>query len=116
MQEICAGYDTEITVISVAREPSKLTSPDSGGLKAISDGVRKLYPNVIVAPYITIGGTDAYKYQTVSDNIYRFMPMRLNAHELGLFHNQNEYISIENYENMIRYFHWLMRSYQNYGD
>lgn len=111
---LCSGYDVEINVIGSSREASSLTPPDSRGFRALSESIKSVYPDVLVLPYITVGGTDAYKYQTVSDNIYRFMPVRLNRHELGTIHNANEYISVENYENMIKYFHTLMRSYHSY--
>lgn len=116
VRALCKDYDVAISVVGSAREASGLTPPDSKGLRAIRKSLKSVYPDALVAPYITVGGTDAYKYQTVSENIYRFMPVRLNMHEIGVIHNANEYISVENYGNMIHYFRSMMRSYQEVAE
>ena len=64
-----------------------------------------------MSPYLTVGGTDAYKYQIVSDHIYRFMPIKINGFEQQSIHSTNEYISIENYLRMIHYFEFIMKNY-----
>ncbi|MCC8153395.1 MAG: peptidase dimerization domain-containing protein [Tannerellaceae bacterium] len=72
VKKLCEGYDIEYEVIN-AREPSAISPEDTRGLRIIKKTVAHLYPEAIFSSYITIGGTDAYKYQIVSDNIYRFM-------------------------------------------
>ncbi|WP_199768562.1 hypothetical protein [Sphingobacterium sp. HMA12] len=64
-----------------------------------------------MTPYLTVGGTDAIKYQELSKNIYRFMPVKINHSEQQSLHGTNEYISIENYMKMIEYFYYIMRNY-----
>ncbi|MCD7973113.1 MAG: M20/M25/M40 family metallo-hydrolase [Candidatus Azobacteroides sp.] len=107
---LCEGYEVEIDVVS-AREPSGLSPENSRGFEIIKEIVSKLYPDAIVSSYITIGGTDAYKYQIVSDNIYRFMPVYLNRYEQQTIHNENEHITLDNYGKMIWYFKEIMRNY-----
>ena len=75
--------------------------------------IQQLYPDAIISAYITVGGTDAYKYQIVSDNIYRFLPINLNAEEQRTIHNENEHITLDNYGNMIWYFEVLMKTFQS---
>ncbi len=110
VREICAGYDTEITVVS-QREASAVSPENTIGFEMIRECLTTLYPDVITTSYITVGGTDAYKYQNVSDNIYRFMPIELNGYEQRAIHSENEYISIENYGRMIDYFTDMMSRY-----
>ena len=81
------------------------------GLNPIKEEMAKIYPAAIVTSYITIGGTDSYKYQTVSDDIYRFLPICLNQYEQRTIHNENEYISLENFGKMQWYFKELMKNY-----
>lgn len=107
VESICKGYDVKIETIS-EREPSSISPEDTLGFHRIQTVMAKYYPNAIVTPYITIGGTDAYKYQIVSNNIYRFMPVELNAFEQRTIHNENESISIENYAKMIDCFKLMM--------
>ena len=110
VQNICKGYDVDIDVVS-AREPSNISSTDTRGFNIIKDKITQLYPDAIVSAYITIGGTDAYKYEVVSDNVYRFLPIILNGFEQRTIHNENEYISLENYGRMLWYFKEIMQSY-----
>lgn len=106
----CKGYDVEYEVIS-AREPSNISPINTRGFEMIKEKASKLYPNAIISSYITIGGTDAYKYEIVSDNVYRFIPIELNSHEQRTIHNENEHISIVNYGRLLWYFEELMKGY-----
>ncbi len=110
VENLCEGYKVDIAVIS-EREPSALSPEDVRAFQVIRETVGQIYPEAIVSPYITIGGTDAYKYQMVSDHIYRFMPLYLNQYEQRTIHNENEHISIDNYGKLIWYFKEIMQTY-----
>lgn len=111
VQAICAGYDALIKV-EMSREPSRLSSEDTRAYRAIQHVMGRIYPEASVAPYITSTATDAQKYESVSRNIYRIMPVFLNEYELRTIHDENEYISLENYRNMILYFKNLMETFE----
>ncbi|MCC8199465.1 MAG: M20/M25/M40 family metallo-hydrolase [Tannerellaceae bacterium] len=111
VQEICTGYQVDIETIR-AREASGLSPETTRGYEIIGETIHKLYPEALFSSYITIGGTDSYKYQIVSKNIYRFMPVYINQFEQRMIHNTNEYISLENYGKMIAYFKDVMQYYQ----
>ncbi len=110
VNKLCEGYNVEMEIIS-SREPSAISPEDTKGFNVIRKTISQLYPDAIVSSYITIGGTDAYKYQIVSDNIYRFMPLDLNLYEQRSIHNENEHITIENFGKMIWYFKEIMKTY-----
>ncbi len=110
VNRLCEGYDVDIEVMS-EREPSGISPENARGFQIINDQIARIYPDAIISSYITIGGTDAYKYQVVSDYIYRFMPIKLNIYEQRTIHNENEHISFENFGRMLWYFKELMRSY-----
>lgn len=110
VREICEGYEVELQVLN-SREPSAISPQDTRGFKVIQEALNQTYPEAVATAYITIGGTDAYKYQLVSDHIYRLMPIYLNTYEQRMLHNENEHISIENYGKMIRYFRTIMQNY-----
>lgn len=110
VKKICEGYDIGMEVIS-QREPSGISPVNVRGFEIIQEEVAKIYPEAIVSSYITIGGTDSYKYQAVSNDIYRFMPLYLNQYEQRTIHNENEYISLENFGKIQWYFKELMKNY-----
>ncbi|MGC5746685.1 M20/M25/M40 family metallo-hydrolase [Chryseobacterium sp. NFX27] len=111
MAKATEGFDVEVEDIDNTREASAVSPSNTKGFKIIEAGVREIYPGAIVTPYLTMAGTDAYKYQIVSKNIYRFMPIRINSSEQQSIHSTNEYISIENYLKMIHYFEYMMMNY-----
>jgi len=111
VKEICEGYDVEIEVVNT-REPSHLSPENSAGYRIIEQTLAKIYPDAMVTPYVTIGGTDAYKYEIVSDYVYRLMPVYLNEYEQRTIHNENEHISIDNFAKMIAYFKEVMRGFE----
>lgn len=112
VRRLCKGYDTEITIRGSAREPSGLTPVDAHGCTVIRDAVAAICPGARTVPSLTVGGTDAYKYQPLSKDIFRFMPVQVNPYELQTVHSDNEHLSIENYGKMIAFFYLVMRSYE----
>ncbi|WP_326982429.1 M20/M25/M40 family metallo-hydrolase [Chryseobacterium sp. MYb264] len=107
----CEGFDVEVQEIDNTREASLVSPSDTHSFRMMEKGIREIYPSVVVTPYLTIAATDAYKYQIVSKNIYRFMPIKINDAEKQSIHSTNEYISIENYMKMIHYFEYIMKNY-----
>lgn len=108
VRQVCQGYDVDYKIIS-SREPSKISDVSGDAFKKVVKTIQEVYPNAIVSSYLTIGGTDAYKYEIVSDNVFRFMPVEINQYDQRLIHNDNESITIENYMRMIQYFKLLMK-------
>ncbi len=107
VKKLCEGYEVEYNVVS-AREPSQLSSHTTEQYKKLEEIIAINYPDAIITPYLTIGGTDAYKYELVSDNVFRFMPIEVNQYEQRQIHNDNESITIDNYMKMINHFKLLM--------
>ncbi len=76
--------------------PSRVSNPGSQEFMMIEAAISKVFPSVITAPYLMLGGTDAQWYEQVSDNVYRFTPALMNRDELSRMHNANERFSLEN--------------------
>ena len=105
------GFEVEIEEIDNTREASAVSPTNNKAFQIMEKGIKQIYPDAIVTPYLTIAATDAYKYQIVSKNIYRFTPIKINDAEKQSIHSTNEYISIENYMKMIHYFEYVMKNY-----
>jgi len=111
IQKACEGFEVEIEEVDNTREASKISPKDTKGYKVIEKTIKEIYPDVVITPYLTVGGTDAYKYEIASDNVYRFIPFSINSAEQQSIHSTNEYISIANYGRMIAYFESIMKNY-----
>ena len=68
-----------------------------------------------IAPGLMLGGTDSRHFEALSDNIYKFSPVRAGPQDLPRFHGTNERISIANYVEMIQFYCQLLRGAQSLG-
>jgi len=89
---------------------SRVAAADSRAFRAMANAVRRVYGDVVVAPGLTIAGTDSKHYETVSDNAYRFNPMMISAQDLTVFHGTNERLSLENLVRATRFYIELIKS------
>jgi carboxypeptidase PM20D1 len=60
-----------------------------------------VYPNTLVAPYLTIAATDTRQYDDVASNTYRFLPVYQQG-ALQMIHGTDEHVSIDAYVKAIR--------------
>jgi carboxypeptidase PM20D1 len=93
------------------RNPSPISPTTSSGYQAIARATRQVLPGVLVAPGLVIVGTDSRSYTPLTDNIYRFSPMRFKSEDLTRLHGTNERIAISNYVEVIQFYHQLLRNF-----
>jgi carboxypeptidase PM20D1 len=91
-------------------EASKVARIDAPGYQAIAKTLRQLHGDMVVAPSLMLGGTDARHFDDVADNVYRFSPVRAGPNDLPRFHGTNERISTANYVEMIQFYVQLLRN------
>jgi carboxypeptidase PM20D1 len=94
--------------VSAGGEASKVSPTDSASYKLIERTVRELFPGTIVTPGLMVGGTDSKHFESLSDHIYRFSPVRAKSEDLSRFHGTNERISTGNLAELIRFYHRLV--------
>ena len=103
IRNACKNQDIEINVLN-SKEASKFSPTDSRAYGIIRDVSKSIHPNAIVAPYLVMGGTDAYNYEPICDNIYRYAPFELTTELLLCTHGTNERIPIDLLENALVFF------------
>lgn len=93
IEKYMGGDNVEIEFIK-GKEPSIVSPTDTRAF----DTLRRLSVNLdeknIVAPYLVMGGTDAYNYENVCSNIYRFAPFTVDTALLLTTHSTNERIPV----------------------
>lgn len=97
------GPEFEVNVIET-REASPYTDLDSDQWRLVKDAILEIYPQVVVSPYLMLGGSDSRHYTEIADHILRFSPMNLNSEELGRIHSKDERISKKNYYDALQFF------------
>ncbi len=94
-------------------EPPPITTTASPAYRALNRTIREVFPDVVVAPGLMIAATDSRHFTGVTDNIFRFSPVRATAEDLTRFHGTNERLSVENYADMIRFYRRLVQNTAN---
>lgn len=112
VKEIIADDRVEIEAYMI-NAPSEVSSTDSYGYRLIEHTVRALDQDVLVAPYLVQGGTDAKHFYGLSNNIYRFMMVKLTPKTMKRFHGVNEQLAKKDYIRAVQFFYAvLLRSAQ----
>ncbi|MBC3765285.1 M20 family peptidase [Neptunicella marina] len=92
----------------MGNEASKVSSTNSLGFKLIEKTIRRLDDSILVAPYLVQGGTDSKYFYALSDNVYRFLMVRLNQDTIKRFHGIDEQIPIDDYMQAIQFYYALI--------
>ena len=103
IRKACKNMDIEINVLN-SKEASIFSSTDSRAYKIIGDISKSIEPNAIIAPYLVMGGTDAYNYEPICKNIYRYAPFKLSTELLRCAHGTNERIPVDLLESAVVFF------------
>ena len=98
------------TVAGNATNASRISSLDSLGYRAIATAVGQVMPDAVVAPGMTLAGTDSKHYAALAEDVYRFAPLRLGAGDARRIHGTDERIGVANYVEMVRFYIQLMRN------
>lgn len=84
--------------------PSSVSSTNSKGYAIINQSIKEIFPDVITVPNLVIGATDGRYYSEICDNIYRFLPIRLNPDNIKAMHGINENIPVDEFEDVVRFY------------
>jgi carboxypeptidase PM20D1 len=80
---------------------------DTPEFAALARAIRAVYPQVLVAPYLTIGATDSREYWRVAPDTYRFLPIYEDG-ALEAIHGIDEHVRIDAYLQAVRIYATLM--------
>jgi carboxypeptidase PM20D1 len=110
VQDVIDDPDIAIAVLEPATEPSPVSPTDSAAWRLLARTTRQAFPDVVVAPYLVTGGTDARHFSPLTPNVYRFTPTRLDLEDLKRVHGTNERLSVANYGEMVQFYAQLVRN------
>ena len=109
--KIVADTTVKIRLLEpLASEPSATSNIDSPSFKMLQRTIHQAFPDVIVAPSLVIAATDSRHFAGLTPNIFRFVPMRLKVEDLKRIHGRDERISLDNYEEIVRFYMQLIHN------
>lgn len=105
------GDKIKVELAGFATNPSPVSGIDSEAFKTLEKTIRSVFPEVVVVPGLIGGGTDARYFYGVSDDVYRFYPIRISPESFSRFHGIDEKISKENYREMVEFTYQLIKKF-----
>jgi carboxypeptidase PM20D1 len=94
-----------------AWEPSMISSMDSTVYHSLEKIICQIYGYMPVAPYVTLGATDARYYSPICENVYRFSPQIFGAGDLPRIHGVDERISVEDLAQGVQFYMHLLKTW-----
>ncbi len=92
------------------REASPVAPDDGEAYALVQRSISEIFPNVIVAPFLTIGGTDSREYATVTDGLYRFAPFVYGPEDMKLPHGIDERVAVGTLPGAVRFYEQLVEN------
>jgi len=108
LKKVAKKYDLECEVI-MGRGCTPTVNTKSSAYQFLMNAIQVNYPDVLLSPYVIVGGTDARHYTAVTDAAIRFSPVRVNNADLKKMHGINESIKIETLAEAVRFYRYLMK-------
>lgn len=106
--------DPTITIEAAGsmKEPSKtsLYCDECYGYQLVKQSLLQVYPGTVVVPSVFLAASDSRWFLDLTDSVYRFSAIAVPLTEMKRFHGHDERISLENYENLINFYHHLMQN------
>jgi carboxypeptidase PM20D1 len=94
----------EVSAIGKIEEASTVSSVESEGFKMLRNSIEKIFPDAIISPSLLIAQTDSRHFRKVTENIYRFIPVRMNDKILDTMHGTDERIGINEFMEAIEFY------------
>jgi carboxypeptidase PM20D1 len=98
-----ATLDTE-----TLSEPSPTSSAESAAFIRIARTVRTVFPDAVVAPSLFLGATDSRHMVAVSDDTYRFLPVKMTDEDIARLHATNERVAVTALADAVRFYRELI--------
>ncbi|MFN3604231.1 MAG: M20 family peptidase [Leptonema sp. (in: bacteria)] len=113
IQEITKELDIEISELPFSSEPSPVsgTEGEEGiGFRKISEAIKTINSDFVIAPYLVLGATDARHFTKITKNTYRFLPIYLTEEDMKAMHGNNERISLESLKIALEFYTILINN------
>jgi len=110
VNDLIGNENIEVKKLSAGTLASSVSDWDTDGYRVISNSVREVYGDIIVAPGLMVGGSDSKHYGKAAKNSYRFNPFPISATELSGLHGIDERIKKEDFLNGIRSYIRIIQS------
>ncbi len=101
------GVETEVLFPGVS---SSLTDYTSSAFALISEGIKKVFPQTAIAPYLMTAASDSRFFSAISDNCLRFSPFVIDNAQLGSVHGVDENVNLDSLAPAVDFYKFVMKN------
>lgn len=110
IQKYAAKYDLEVEVLQ-KNDPSPISDIYSKEYTFLESCIGKQFPDIGIAPYIIMGGTDCRYFQSLTQNAFRFSPLRTTNEQINACHAINENVTVSALTEAVSFFKVFIKEY-----
>ena len=110
VRRVVDDLEVNVRALDIVAEPSPVSPTDSPNWTLLQRTIRQIFPDVAVAPYLTLVATDARHYVDLTRDIYRFVPVRLTPEDLTRLHGTDERVSVAGYAEAVGFYIQLLQN------
>jgi len=103
-------HNLELEVL-MQRDASPISNIHSAEYAYLTECIAKQFPDVGIAPYVIMGGTDCRHFHALSENAIRFAPVRMTAAQSASCHAVDENVSLRALAEGVRFFKMFLTDY-----
>lgn len=92
-----------------AHDASPSASTESTAYKLLVEAIEAVFQGVVVTPYIMLGASDSRHFCRISENVFRFSPLKMSKEELRSIHGINEHITFNQLSGVIVFYYYLVK-------
>ena len=92
------------------REASEVSPHEGQAWSLVQRTIGEVLGDAIVAPFLSVGGTDCRHYKPVTDALYRFAPFVYGPDDLKLPHGIDERIAVASLPSAVRFYARLIEN------
>ncbi|MCG8306224.1 MAG: M20/M25/M40 family metallo-hydrolase [Cytophagales bacterium] len=101
-----------IDVHKLRSDPGNVSSTNSTGYAIIDKTIREIFPETITVPNLVLAATDGRHYGETCEDVYRFLPVRLNPDNIDAIRGVDERIPVNEFEDAVRFYVRLIENCQ----
>jgi len=110
MRKYARKYNLEIEVL-MRRDASPISNIRSKEYAYVTKCIRKQFPDVGVAPYVIMGGTDCRHFHALTENALRFAPVPMTTAQSASCHAVDENVTVTSLAEGVRFFKVFLKGY-----
>ncbi len=110
MQKYADKYDLDIEVL-MQRDASPVSNIHSAEYAMVTGLLARQFPDVGIAPYVIMGGTDCRHFHALTENALRFCPVRMTTAQSASCHAVDENATVSAIAEGVVFFKTFLREY-----